>query len=40
LAVVGNAPTEWEVRVPMPVGQEAEAAQIAAQLRVRPVVRA
>jgi uncharacterized membrane protein (DUF485 family) len=34
LAFLGNAPTEWEVRVPVPYGHEAEAAQVAAQLRV------
>jgi hypothetical protein len=33
LALLGNAPTEWEVRVPVPYGHEAEAAQVAAQLR-------
>jgi hypothetical protein len=32
LALLGNAPTQWEVRVPVPYGHEAEAAQVAVQL--------
>ncbi len=28
LALLGNAPTEWEVRVPVPVGNEVQVAQV------------
>ncbi len=31
LALVGTVPTQWDVRVPVPYGREAEAAQVAAQ---------
>jgi hypothetical protein len=35
LAALGNAPAQWEVRVPVPDGHEAEAAHVAAQLSGR-----
>ncbi|HEV2236789.1 MAG TPA: hypothetical protein VGR57_09040 [Ktedonobacterales bacterium] len=35
LALLGTAPTQWDVWVPVPVGHEAEAATVAAQLLAR-----